>query len=178
MNKLFLSLIFASFSVISFAGDILTLTNQMVFEGEVIKIKDCEVYFKSEGESYIIPSSDIFSLQFENTTNKIFTEYLKLADVDSNKCLNGRIDAEAYHGKQGLHFALGVLFGPIALIGTALSNPTPDKGKNTYLMSKNKDQFSDPEYLICYKKKAKGKLVSATSLGWLTWILFGYLLYN
>ncbi len=178
MNKFFLSFIFASISVISIAGDILTLTNQMVFEGKVLKIKDCEVHFKADGQHYIIPTSDISSLEFENTTDKVFTDYVKLADTDPNKCLNGRIDAEAYHGKQGLHFALGVLFGPIAVIGTALSSPTPERGKNTYLMSKNKDQFSDPEYLICYKKKARGKLMSATSLGWLSWVLFGFLIYN
>ncbi len=178
MNKLFLSFIFASFTVISFAGDILTLNNQMVYEGEVIKIKNCEVYFKADGQKYIIPSSDIFSVQFENTTDKVFTDYLKLADSDPNKCLNGRLDAEAYHGKQGLHFALGVLFGPFAMIGTALSNPTPERGKQTISMSKNKDQFNDPEYLKCYKKEAKGNLVLMESLGWLSWVLFGILISN
>ncbi len=143
----------------------------MVYEGDVIKIKDCEVHFKAEGQKYIIPSSDIFSVQFENTTDKVFTDYLKLTDSDPNKCLNGRLDAQSYHGKKGLHFALGVLFGPFAMIGTALSNPTPYRGINTLLMSKNKEQFSDPEYLTCYKKKAKGNLVLMELAGWGTWIL-------
>jgi hypothetical protein len=32
--------------------------------------------------------------------------------------------------------------------------------------SKNKDQFDDPEYLSCYKKKAKGQLTGMEALGW------------
>ena len=178
MNKLFLSFIFTSLTVILFAGDILTLNNQMVYEGKVTKIKDCEVHFNSGGQKYVIPASDIFSVQFESTTDKVFTDYLKLADSDPNKCLNGRFDAESYHGKQGLHFALGVLFGPFAMIGTAFSNPTPEKGKQTYTMSKNKDQFSDPEYMKCYKKEAKGNMLLMDSLGWLSWVLFGFLISN
>jgi hypothetical protein len=57
------------------------------------------------------------------------------------------------------------------MIGTALSNPTPYRGINTLMMSKNKEQFSDPEYLTCYKKKAKGNLVLMELAGWGTWIL-------
>ncbi|MDO9615988.1 MAG: hypothetical protein Q7J86_15885 [Bacteroidota bacterium] len=98
-------------------------------------------------------------------------EYLKMADGDPNKCMNGRVDADNYHGKKGGHFVLGVLFGPFAMIGTALSNPTPEKGSNTFVMSKNKDQFSDPEYLSCYRSKAKGQLIGMEALGWGAWIL-------
>jgi hypothetical protein len=149
----------------------LTLNNEMVFIGKVTKIKDCEVVFRADGKKYVVPASDIFSIQFENVEDKIYTDYIKLAEVDPNKCLNGRLDAETYHGKKGGHFALGVLFGPFAMIGTALSNPTPEKGKQTYMMSKNKEEFSDPEYLSCYKKKAKGQLVGMEALGMVAWIL-------
>ena len=90
---------------------------------------------------------------------------------DPNNCLSGRLDAENYHGKKGGHFVLGVLFGPFAMIGTALADPTPAKGKQTYMMSENKDQFNDPEYLSCYKKKAKGQLIGAEAAGWGAWIL-------
>ena len=39
------------------------------------------------------------------------------------------------------------------------------------MMSNNKDQFNDLEYLSCYKKKAKGQLIGAEALGWGAWIL-------
>ncbi len=159
------------FAISCFAGDILTLNNHMVFEGKITKIKTCTVVFKTDGKNFSVPSSEIFSIQFEDLENKIYTDYMKMADGDPNKCLNGRLDAESYHGKKGVHFALGVLFGPFAIIGTALSNPTPERGKRTYMMSNNKDQFNDLEYLSCYKKKAKGQLIGAEALGWGAWIL-------
>jgi hypothetical protein len=81
------------------------------------------------------------------------------------------MDAQAFHGKRGGHFVLGVLFGPFAVIGTAVSNPTPERGARTYMMSKNKELFSDPEYLTCYRKKAKGQLIGMEFLGWGAWIL-------
>lgn len=171
MKKLTLTFTAILFAIASYAGDILTLNNQMVFEGKVSKIKNCAVVFKADGKKFIVPSSEIFSLQFENTEDKVYTDYIEMADGDPNKCLNGRLDAENYHGKKGGHFVLGFLFGPFAMIGTALSNPTPERGKQTYMMSKNKEQFSDPEYLSCYKKKAKGQLIGMEGLGWGFWIL-------
>jgi hypothetical protein len=171
MKKITLTLTAILFAIASYAGDILTLNNEMVFQGKITKIKDCAVVFKADGKKFIIPSSEIFSIQFENTADEVYTEYMKMSNGDANKCLNGSLDAENYHGKSGGHFALGVLFGPFAMIGTALSNPTPNRGKQTLMMSKNKDLFSDPEYLSCYKKKAKGQLITMEALGWASWIL-------
>ncbi len=171
MKKQTLTLIATLFAIASFAGDILTLNNEMVFEGKVARIKDCAVVFKAEGNKYIVPASEIFSLQFENTEDKVYTKYMKMADRNPNKCLSGRLDAENYHGKKVGHFVLGFLFGPFAMIGTAIANPTHEKGKQTYMMSKNNEQFSDPEYLSCYKKKAKGQLIGMEALGWGAWIL-------
>ncbi len=165
MKKITLTIAATLFAIASFAGDILTLNNEMVFEGKVTKIKDCAVVFKADGHKYIVPASEIFSLQFENTEDKVYTDYMQMSDGDTNKCLNGRLDAAMYHGKKGEHFVLGVLFGPFAMIGTALANPTPEKGEQTNMMSKNKDQFSDPEYLSCYMKKAKGQLIGIEALG-------------
>lgn len=171
MKKIVLTVVVALFSIASFAGDVLTLTNEMVFEGQVTRIKDCSVLFKADGKKYIVPATEIYTIEFENPENKVYTDYMKMAEGDPNKCMNGRVDADNYHGKKGGHFVLGVLFGPFAMIGTALSNPTPEKGRNTLMMSKNKDQFSDPEYLSCYRSKAKGQLVGMEALGWGAWIL-------
>jgi len=81
------------------------------------------------------------------------------------------LDAENFHGKKGGHFVLGVLFGPFAMIGTALANPKPKKGKDTYMFSENKELFDDPMYLSCYRKKAKGQLIGMEALGWGSWLL-------
>lgn len=173
MKHITLTLFVLLFALLSFAGDILTLTNQMVFEGKVTKIKDCAVVFRAHEDTYVVPAADIFSIQFEDTNDKVYTKYLEMAAADNDKCLSGRLDAENFHGKKGGHFVLGVLFGPFAMIGTALiANPTPVKGKDTLALSKNKDQFTDPQYLSCYKKKAKGQLIGAEALGWGAWLLF------
>lgn len=172
MKKTIFTFFAIIFAYVSFAGDILTLNNQMIFEGKVIKIKDCTVVFKAEGNKYIIPAADIYSLEFESIEDPVYKAYIEVTDLTESKCLKGQLDAENYHGKKGGHYVLGLLFGPFAMIGTALSNPTPDKGKRTYMISQNKDIFNDLEYLSCYKKKAKGQLIGMEALGWGTWILF------
>ncbi|MFT5824411.1 MAG: hypothetical protein ACI8ZM_005679 [Crocinitomix sp.] len=171
MKQITLTMIAILVAFSSYAGDILKLNNEQQFEGKVKRIKDCSVIFKADGQKYEIPASDIFSLQFENTDDKVYTNYLKMLDQDPNLCMQGRLDAENYHGKKGGHVVLGFLFGPFAMLGTALANPTPAKGKQTYMMSKNKDNFNDLEYLSCYKKKAKGQLIGMEAIGWGAWIL-------
>ena len=111
------------------------------------------------------------SIQFEDTENPIYENYVNLTITDPSKCILATSDAEQYHGKKGGHFALGVLFGPFAMIGTALANPSPLKGKQTLALSSNSALFNDPEYLMCYKKKAKAQLIGMEALGWAAWIL-------
>lgn len=172
MRKITLTFVSALLVLASYAGDILTLNNHKIFEGKVTKIKNCSVVFKAEGNKFVIPVSDIFSIQFENVNDKVYTDYMRLSVDDLDKCMNGKFDAEVYHGKKAGHFVLGVLFGPLAMLGTALANPTPEKGRQTYMLSKHKDQFSDPEYLSCYMKKAKGQLIAMELYGWGAWIAF------
>ena len=159
----------------AFAGDIITLNDNKSFEGKVTKIKNCSVVFKADGEKFMIPATDIFSIQFEDVNDKVYTNYLALSDNAEN-CLKGRTDAESFHGKEAGHFILGVLFGPFAMLGTLVSNPTPERGKNTYMNSENRELFSDPAYLKCYKNKAKGKLIGMEALGWGAYLLIILLL--
>jgi len=166
MKKITLTITSLLFVIVTFASDILTLNNKKVFIGKVTKIKGCSVVFKVNGNKYLIPTSDIFSIQFGNAKDKVFTKYMQMADGDPNKCMNARLDAENFHGKKGGHVVLGFLFGPFAMLGTAIASPTPDKGKRTYLMSKNKDEFDDLEYISCYKKRAKGQLIGMEAVGW------------
>ena len=166
MKKITSILIVLLLGINVYSSDILTLNNEKVFTGKISKIKGCSVLFISEGNKYVIPASEIYFIQFENIESKVYTKYMEMGDDDPNKCLNGKLDAENFHGKKGGHIALGFLFGPFAILGTALANPTPDKGKRTYLLSENKDQFSDLEYISCYKKKAKGQLIGMEAIGW------------
>lgn len=170
MKKIIMTVLVVLISFASFAGDILTLNNEMTFEGKVKKIKDCTVIFKANGEKYSVPANDIYSIQFADPEDKVYTEYMELAAQDPGSCLKGKEDAGAFHGKKVGHYFMGMLFGPFAMIGTLIANPTPEKGKQTYVKSTNKDEFSNPEYLKCYKSKAKGQLIGMEALGWGTWI--------
>ena len=174
MKKVTLAITALLITAVTFAkgNDILTLNNKQSFIGEVIKIKDCNVVFKSEnGEKYSIPANDIETVKFENINNPIYTNYLNLLNTDPNSCMKGSSDAKAFHGKGGLHVALGVLFGPFAVIGAAVGSPDPMGGARTAQMSKNSDLFSDPTYLECYKKAAKGKNVGMAAAGWGMWVI-------
>lgn len=171
-TSIFLTALFVCQTVFSYASDVLTLTNNKSFSGSVVKIKECVVVFKAEnGIRYEVPASDIQTLQFENVNNKIYTQYVKNQDNVDN-CLKGTADAKSFHGKGGLHFALGVLFGPFAVIGSAVGNPEPLNGARTQEKSKNSSLFEDPTYLECYKRAARGKNVGMALAGWGTWILF------
>ena len=168
--KTTLTLVFvALFSSISIAGDIIVLNNEMVFEGTVKSIKHCSVKFKTTAGTFKIPAGDILMLKFENPENNIYVDYL--ANQTKNPCLEGQSDAIKFHGKRGGHFVLGFLFGPFAILGTALSKPTPYRGSETVAFSKNEDLFDDPVYLKCYKKKAKSRLIGMELAGWGSWLV-------
>lgn len=172
MKKITVTLVFAVFALTTYCGDLLTLNNAKVFDGKILKIKDCEVVFKVGRDKFHVPATDIFCIQFADTANKIYKEYQQLSNNDPSKCLKGTQDAAQLHGKKGNHFFLGVLFGPFAMIGTLCANPTPYKGQKTPFMSENTDLFTDPLYLQCYKRKAKGQLIGMEAAGWGAWILF------
>jgi len=167
--------IYLSFSLLCFfalrAGDIVTLKNDMKFDGTITKLNACTIEFFAEGGIYEIPATEISSIKFANPNNKLLIAYLASDITNDDNCLKGQLDAETYHGKKGGHFVLGMLFGPFAMVGTAISNPTPDCGKRTYMMSENKEVFNDLEYLSCYKKQAKKQLIIMEGLGWATWLL-------
>jgi hypothetical protein len=159
----------------SIAGDILVLTNGLAFEGKVVRVKKCEIVFKAHGYKYIIPGADINSIQFANPQDQVYLNFIEGPQGDA--CIRGAADAQALHGKKAGHFFLGFLFGPFAMIGTALSSASPVRGRDTMLLSQNKELFSNPEYLSCYRKKAKGQLIGMEAAGFGAWLLL-YLISN
>jgi hypothetical protein len=103
MKKLVSFLVMAAFSAGIFASDVITLSNQMKFEGKVMKIKNCMLLFRAvDGNKYRIPAQEIYSVQFEDPANAVLTEYLMDAG-DPDNCLKATRDVEMYHGKKGAH---------------------------------------------------------------------------
>ena len=147
------------------AADVITLNTQQTIEGKVTKIKHCVVTLKADEGKYQIPADHIYSIEFENKQDKVYLKYMDGLKVDPGKCVNGRLDAVNYHGKKSGHIAMGFLFGPFAMLGTALSDPTPEKGQLTLDMSDHPDLLQDPDYVSCYTKKAKGRLIGAETIG-------------
>lgn len=86
---------------------------------------------------------------------------------EEEKCAMGKEDAKKYHGKTGAHLLYGLLFGPFATLGAAISSPSPQSGSKTITQSEHSELFEDPAYLGCYEQEAKGDNVSATLFGWL-----------
>jgi len=165
-----MSVMLTSFFSYSNTRDVLILNNGMIFSVEILKVKNCVVIAKSENKKYFVPADEIKYLHFADTTSKANKE----RELDINTCLLGTQDADLYHGKGGGHFALGAFFGVFSLIGTLNANPDPYNGRYTGLRSKNKEYFNDPEYLACYRKKAKAKLLGAEALGWSAFLLFWF----
>lgn len=165
-NLFILSVALCLVAVDADAGDVVTLNNNLSFEGKILRIKKCQVVFKAYGARYVIPAADIHSIMFEDPQDIVYTEYREKSMLDPDACLKGHTDANAFHGKKVGHVILGFFFGPFAMIGTAVSNPTPMRGRDTYALSPNKELFSDPQYLTCYKKKAKGQLIGMEAIGW------------
>ena len=137
----------------------------MSFEGRVVKVKSCFLVFKTTAGRFNVPMADVQLVDFADENIRLKKQF-NAYQQDPESCAKGIQDASDLHGKGGLHFALGVLFGPFAVIGAAVAGPTPASGKNTALASNNKALFSDPEYLHCYKKKARGKNVGNAAIGW------------
>ena len=160
--KKFSLLLLLAVSVQSLAGDILVLKDQSRFLGEVTKIKNCQVHYTIDEDQYKIPAADIAMIQFSDLDNPIYVKY----KTQGGNCLLGASDAKNYQGKGGVHIALGALFGLFGTIGAAVATPTPHKGVRTLEHSENKELFNDAEYINCYKKKARGKNVGNTLIGW------------
>ncbi len=151
----------------------ITPDDYLYFHGEIIKVKDCFVDFRSsDGQKYRIPGYDVMGYRLEDPMSQWEKPLLEMILNPQENCMAGKMDAEMFHKKGAGNFVGGILLGPFWVIGAAIWSPDPGDGKNTYMMSENKDLFTDPYYLKCYEKKARGTNVTAALGGWATWILF------
>ena len=171
MNRIILIVLlpFLAFAA-SGANDMVVMDDGHGFTGKIKSIRNCMVKLKWEKEVLMIPLDRIAYIEFEDPDDKVALDFMAMEP--DNKCYLGRKDAEMYHGKYGGHVVLGIFFGPFAMLGTALAQPYPYRGRHTPVMSENKELFNDPEYAECYKRRAKGRLIGAEAIGWGAWILF------
>ena len=123
-------------------------------------------------------ASDEFMAYNANIKEALHDQYNKMTTRDADYCLLGEQDAELYHGKQGRFFTLGIFFGPFALLGSALTNPVPEKGAYTMEKSINKEHIHNPDYRKCYRGKAKRNHAKYAAMGWGSWLLLSLLISN
>ncbi|MEO0900205.1 MAG: hypothetical protein AAFY71_27585 [Bacteroidota bacterium] len=166
MKRTALIIFFLSIMAALSAKDVLMLNNQKLFEGKVKRVDACEIAFKADGDTYIIPVADISFLGFEKEESKQAQKFFDLQQAGESACMEGKGDAKAFHGKVAKHVVSGIIFGPVGTIFALLGNPTPRKGKETKQLSDNRDLFSDAQYLNCYRKEAKKNNVLYTLIGW------------
>jgi hypothetical protein len=151
-----------------FSQDVLTKISGDSIKVKVVEISSTEVKYKNyddlAGITYGIFKSEVLMIRYESGRVETFKDQDLLLS-HSEKCNCGRSDAEKFHGKKDAHFVLGLLFGTYAIIVTAAASQTPKKGKFTYKLSQHKALFTDPDYLKCYKKKAKSDLITMEAWG-------------
>lgn len=168
MKKLTLLLTIILLTNVLLAEDILVLNNGKAFKGEIKKIKNCTLIFKTNGEKYEISSSDIYIAKFENPNSKILTDYINLGDSD--KCLRGVNDSEKYNKRSVNYLLAGVVFGPMAVI-VASTDKINIKKEMCHVDFSSDAIYNDPEYLKCYKKRSKQKNIGNALFGWFAWIV-------
>jgi hypothetical protein len=76
------------------------------------------------------------------------------------------MDAKKLLIKLPSYVALGMLGGPIPLIITKLSKPSPSNSLIVSNTSNNKALFDDPVYLECYQKQVRKQFMIAEGVGW------------
>lgn len=165
---LFLTLLF--FSANMFA-DIVTIDGRQ-YNVEINRIQPKKVLFTFGNDTYVVPMNkiDMIYLEGSNSTFAKSAEVLNQIVSEGNPCLLGTTDAQS-RGKTTVNVIGGVLFGPFALIHKALKDFHPMKDIETITVSGNKDLVDNPNYIQCYRKKAKTKALTETAGGWATWIL-------
>ena len=146
MKKIMIGLImFAATFAYANGNDVIGLKNKIQFCGTVLDVTDSSALFTVNGIIYEIPTVDIDFIALKDSNTKAAQSLADVFSDNPNLCMLGQCDAEMYHGKTGGAFVLGMLVGPFAVIGYALTRPDPYDGKNTVMMSHNSQYFSNPD---------------------------------
>lgn len=141
-----------------------------ILEVGLIEVK-YKKYEDPYGITYGILKSEVKTIHYESGRIERFEEGNIVNDEllsPEEKCACGRSDAERFHGRKSTFFALGVVCAPYAMIGTAFIQPAPRGGKYTVQLSKHQTLFNDPDYLKCYRKKARADMLGAELSGFIT----------
>lgn len=202
MRRILIIITIISISIVAAnSQDVIYKTDGTEIQSKIIELTVETIKYKSydqpNGPIRNILLSEVFMIIYENGNREVFKKDIEVIKEDENiqlgcqnneyfkkedelstmdKCAKGQNDADMFHGKKGSHVVLGILFGGFAVLGAAVTNPTPEKGINTQIMSENKELFNDPSYRSCYIRQARKNNTNGALIGWGSWVLFLLLL--
>jgi hypothetical protein len=163
-----------------FTKDSIILNSGRELKVIIVDIKTNLLSYKKNkrSEVQILNAKDVAFIRIDERNilirNLIQEEMKNQSPVDETKMLEGKLDATNFHQRGFGNFCLGFLLGPFGVVGTAIGRPrNPD-----YVMTPNKDNLSNPDYLKGYKRRARGKNVTNALGGWAAVIMLSIVLNN
>lgn len=161
----------------SFGNDIIRISSGHSYVGRIYGIEEMEILFTGINQTdYAVPISDILSIKFEDPDTEIANEFKQLTSElmeyevmtdgtelpignSDDPYLQGRYDAQGYHGKGGGYFAAGVFLGPagyLFLIGDNRFTPNNAKFREEFVFDRDLDdwQYMQGYELACKRRQA------------------------
>jgi len=146
------------------ASDILTLSNGKSYQGTVINISECSIWFAIDDVSYTIPASDIYTVEFELISKRRARKITEMLESEDN-CFKGISDGKL-HGHKGGQFFAGFFGGALGFVIVAIVNRSPTNSSDISNANENKELWGDFAYLLCYKKQSKKEALKMAGIGW------------
>tara|TARA_B110000444_G_scaffold9292_1_gene8057 strand:+ start:227 stop:745 length:519 start_codon:yes stop_codon:yes gene_type:complete len=146
------------------ASDILTLSNGKSYQGTVINIRECSIWFAIDDVSYTIPASDIHTVEFERISKRRAKKITEMLDTEEN-CFKGMSDGKL-HGHKGGQFFAGFFGGALGFTIVGIVNRSPANSSGISKANENKELWVDLAYIQCYKKQSKQEALKMAGIGW------------
>lgn len=170
---------FSVLLILSFTGhtrDKIYLTNGKTIRCQIVNVEWNKLDYQHRGKVNSLSSDEVSRIELDAANVAVIEKINATLDPRNPlaSCEMGKADANAYHNRGFGNFTLGFFFGPIGMLGTAIGAPrSPD-----YVKIPVKENLSDPAYLKCYRKRARGKNVLHATAGWAAILLVSYLANN
>lgn len=169
MKRIFFVLLLTCVVNLCHGNDVVVLKNGITIECSISSINNTIISYQENEKSKLstVSLEEVMFLQIDpknksllRQMRKDFKKIKRGLQVDS--CHEGITDANTFHKRAGGNFALGFFFGVFGLIGTAVGNP---KMPHYYPIA-DTSNLSDPTYIQCFSRKAKGKNIGNAAIGW------------
>lgn len=171
-------LFYVCFAIAStgYTRDKIYLTNGKTLRCEIVTVEWNKLEYRQRGKIAVLHADDVALIELDAANIEVIEKINVQIDPRNPlaSCEMGKADANAFHNRGFGNFALGFFFGPFGVLGTAIGAPrSPD-----YVKIPVKENLSDPAYLKCYRKRARGKNVLHAAAGWAGILLLSYLANN